>query len=132
MDTYLLAIGWWNFIGSIMMLGMFYEPFGQKMLNEWCLMFKDKFTLDYWAKLWFGWASGLNIFFGLVNIMAVTWGYNEVKIFLIWLDIIAYLIFVGLVVWGLKAERLLRPGAYSAFAIFGIWIVWGYLAVLQH
>lgn len=128
MDTYLLAIGWWNFAGSIMMLGFIYEPFGQKVLNEWTLMFKDKFTLDYWGKLWCFWASGLNIFFGLINILAVKWGYNDVKTFLIWFDIIAYLIFVGLVIWGLKAGRL-GSGGYSAFVIFGVWIIWGFLVV---
>ena len=73
MNTYLLAIGWWNLVGSIVMLGFLYQSFGQKMLNEWTLMFKDKFILDYWGKLWFVWAAGLNIFFGLVNIMAVKW-----------------------------------------------------------
>ena len=129
MNTYLLAIGWWNFGGSIMMLGMIYQPFGQKILNEWCLMFKDKFTLDYWGKLWFLWAVGLNIFFGLVNIMAVKWGYDDVKIFLIWFDIIAYLMFVGLAAWGLKVGRLLKPGAYTAFVIFSVWVVWGYWVV---
>jgi hypothetical protein len=129
MNTYLLAIGWWNFAGSIMMLGFLYQPFGQKMLNEWISMFKDKFVLDYWGKLWFVWAAGLNIFFGLVNIMAVKWGYTDVQTFLIWFDIIAYLIFVGLVIWGLKVGRLLRSGAYSAFFIFSIWIIWGYWVV---
>lgn len=129
MDTYLLAIGWWNLAGSIMMLGFIHEPFGQKVLNEWTLMFKDKFTLDYWGKLWCFWASGLNIFFGLINIIAVKWGYNDVKTFLIWFDMIAYLIFVGLLIWGLKAGRL-GSGSYSAFVVFGVWIIWGFLVVV--
>ncbi|MBK7811603.1 MAG: hypothetical protein IPO62_11560 [Saprospiraceae bacterium] len=51
MDTYLLAIGWWNFLGSLIMLGFIFEAFGQKVLNEWTLIFKDKFVLDYWGKL---------------------------------------------------------------------------------
>ncbi len=129
MNTYLLAIGWWNFAGSIMMLGFLYQPFGQKMLNEWTMIFKEKFVLDYWGKLWFVWAAGLNIFFGLVNIMAVKWGYEEVKLFLIWFDIIGYLMVVGFVVWGLKAGRLLRSGSIVAVVIFSIWIIWGYLVV---
>ena len=111
------------------MFGFLYQPFGQKMLNEWTFMFKDKFVLDYWGKLWFAWAAGLNIFFGLVNIMAVKWGYTDVQTFLIWFDIIAYLTFVGLVFWGLKVGRLLHSGAYSAFVIFSTWIIWGYWTV---
>ena len=129
MDKYLLAIGWWNFIGSLLMLGFFYEPFGKKILNEWTKMFITEFKLDYWSKLWLMWAVGLNIFFGIINIMAVKWGFNEVKIFLIWFDICAYLLFVGLAIWGIKAKRC-GSGIYSAFLIFAVWIIWGFLAVI--
>ena len=75
------------------------------------------------------WAIGLNIFFGLLNILAVKWGYIEVKTFLIWFDIIAYLMFVGLAIWGIKAKRT-GEGIYSAFIIFGVWIIWGLVSVL--
>lgn len=128
MDNYLLAIGWWNFAGSILMLGMLYQPFGKKVLNEWCLIFKPEFVLDYWGKLWFFWAIGLNIFFGLINLLSVRWGYDEVKRFLVWTDIVAYLIFVGLAIWGLKQGKL-GSGIYTAFVIFSVWIVWGYWVV---
>ncbi len=128
MDKYLLSIGWWNFIGSLTMLGFFNEWFGKKMLNEWTKMFVTEFKLDYWGKLWLMWAIGLNIFFGLINILAVKWGYNEVKIFLIWFDIFAYLLFVGLAIWGIIVKRC-GTGIYSAFLIFGVWIIWGFLAV---
>lgn len=129
MDTYLLAIGWWNFLGSIMMLGFFHQPFGKKMLNEWTKIFSTEFALDYWGKLWLIWAIGLNIFFGLINILAVKWGFIEVKMFLVWFDIIAYLLFVGLAIWGIKAKRC-GEGAYSVFIIFGVWIIWGLWVVI--
>ena len=128
MDTYLLSIGWWNFLGSIMMMSMVYQPFGQKMLVEWTQMFKEDFILNYWSKLWLFWASGLNIFFGLINILAVHWGYADVKLFLILLDIGIYISFIGLAAWGLKAGRC-GSGIYSALVIFIIWITWGYLAI---
>lgn len=128
MDTYLLALGWWNFAGSILMLGFFYEPFGRKMLNEWTLIFKIPFSLDYWGRLWLMWAAGLNIFFGLINILSVKWGYNDVKVFLVSVDIIAYLIFIGLSIWGLRAGKC-GPGIYTALAIFTFWIIWGFMAM---
>lgn len=129
MNAFLLAIGWWNLLGSIMMLGFPYEPFGQKVLNEWTLMFKEKFVLDYWGKLWCFWASGLNIFFALVNILSVYWGYEALKVFAIGSDIFAYLVFIGLVIWGLRAGRM-GMGGYVALALFCGWIVWGFLALL--
>jgi hypothetical protein len=129
MDTYLQAIGWWNFVGSFMMLGFLYEPFGKKMLNEWTKIFRDDFVLDYWGKLWLFWAAGLNIFFGLINIVAVYWGYEDVKLFLVYSDLIAYLIFIALAFWGLRAGRL-GEGAYSVFIIFGFWLAWGVYAII--
>lgn len=131
MDTYLLTLGWWNFIGSIMMIGFFHEPFGKKMLNKWTKIFKTEFILDYWGKFWLAWAIGLNIFFGLINIYAVKWGYYEVKTFLISFDLAAYLIFVGLAIWGRNSGRC-GSGIYSALAIFAMWIVWGFMALYSN
>lgn len=124
MDNYLLAIGWWNFAGSIMMLGFYYQPFGKQVLNEWTKIFKIEFALDYWGKLWMVWASGLNIFFGLINIMSVKWAYPDVQLFLIGADLTAYIFFILLAIWGIKAGRL-GSGFYSVLAIFTFWITWG-------
>jgi len=52
MNNFLLAIGWWNFAGSIIMLGFFNDSFAKKMMNEWTKIFKDEFRLDFWGKFW--------------------------------------------------------------------------------
>lgn len=124
MDTFLLSIGWWNFGGSITMLFFLNENFGKKMLNEWTKIFVTEFKLDYWTKLWLGWAAGINIFFGAVNIMSVKWGYAEVKEFLIYCDLFAYSIFMVLAFWGWQSKRL-GSGVYSVFLIFSGWLAWG-------
>ncbi len=124
MNTYLLSLGWWNLTGSILMIGFFNEAFGKKVLNEWTKIFSTEFALDYWGKFWLMWSIGLNIFFALMNILAVSWGYPEVKRFLIGFDIVAYLLFIGLAIWGMKAKRT-GEGIYYAFLIFGTWIIWG-------
>jgi len=105
MNYYLLALGWWNFIGSIMMVGFFNEKFGKKMLNDWCKIFITEFKLDYWSKFWLGWAIGLNIFFGLINIMAAGWDFIPLKQFIVCFDMFAYTAFVGLAVWGITSKR---------------------------
>jgi len=129
MNAFLTAIGWWNFLGSFIMVGMLNESFGKKLLNEWTQIFKENFTLNYWGKLWLFWAAGLNVFFGLVNIMSVQWEYNEIKEFLVYSDLIAYLIFFSLTIWGLKAGRL-GSGVYSVFIIFAFWICWGLWVII--
>ncbi|TND06969.1 MAG: hypothetical protein FD123_3433 [Bacteroidetes bacterium] len=124
MNNYLLALGWWNFAGSLMMIGFFHPPFGKKMLNDWTKIFSTEFSLDYWGKFWLAWAIGLNIFFGLVNILSVSWGYAEVQKFLVWADLSAYSLFVVLAFWGIRAGRC-GSGIYSALLIFAGWIGWG-------
>ena len=128
MNLYLQAIGWWNLIGSILMLFFLHQSFAQKLLVEWSQIFKESYSLSYYGKLWLFWAAGLNIIFGLLNIMASYWNYPEIKTFYIRMDIIAYILFILLAVWGLLAERC-GPGIYVAFIIFSIWIVWGIIAL---
>jgi hypothetical protein len=128
MDTFLLSLGWWNFIGSLMMLAFLYEPFGKKMLNDWTMIFVEEFTLNFWSKLWMAWAAGLNVFFGSVNILAVKWALPELKIFLVISDLAAYLIFMILAIKAYR-EKKLGSGAYSVFVIFAAWIIWGIAAL---
>ena len=45
MNNYLNAVGWWNFAGSLMMIGMLNQSFGKKMLNDWTKIFKTEFEL---------------------------------------------------------------------------------------
>ncbi|MFZ5554632.1 MAG: hypothetical protein ACOZCO_16040 [Bacteroidota bacterium] len=130
MQLYLQTLGWWNFIGSIMMLFFINEKFGNNMLVVWTKMFKDDFKLDYWGKLWLMWAAGINIFFGLINILSVHWGHLDVMTFLTQMDVGIYIVFVGLVIWGMKAGRM-GSGAWSAFVIFGVWIGWGIFSLMQ-
>src|SRR5688572_5788424 len=124
MQNYLAALGWWNFAGSFFMLGFFDERFGKKVLNEWTMLFKQEFKLNYWSKFWLFWAIGLNIFFGLINICAARWDFKELSIFLTIADVVAYVLFVFLAIWGIKAKRT-GSGIYSVFIIFGGWIAWG-------
>jgi hypothetical protein len=130
MDNYLIALGYWNFIGSLMMIGFFNETFGKKMLNEWTKIFATEFKLDYWGRFWMAWAIGLNIFFGLINILAAGWDLVQLKQFIIYFDMGAYAVFVGLAIWGIRSKHC-GTGIYSALVIFMIWIVWGLDALLQ-
>lgn len=130
MDNFLLSIGWWNFGGSFIMLLALHPGFGKKLFNEWTHIFKEPFILDYWGKFWLLWAGGLNIFFGLVNILAVKWAYAEVKTFLAYTDLVAYSAFILLAVWGIRAGRC-GSGIYSAFIIFSFWIGWACLALCK-
>lgn len=124
MDAFLMALGSWNFFGSLVMIGFFNQQFGKNMLNNWTKIFAREFTLDYWSKFWLGWAIGLNIFYGAVNIAAVYWAMIELKVMIICFDLFAYSMFMGLAIWG-KQTGNCGSGIYSVFIIFGFWIAWG-------
>ena len=130
MDTYLTALGWWNLIGSIFMLSLLNPSFGKKVFNEWTKIFKTEYEQGYWGRFWLAWVIGLNIFFALINIFSVHWGYEEIKKFCIICDLAAYSMFMGLAIWGIKAGRC-GSGIYSVFVIFGIWIGWGIITLVK-
>lgn len=124
MNTYLLSVGWWNLIGSFLMLGFLNTVFANKVLVTWTGIFKKELTSNYYTKLFIGWAVGLNIIFALINIMAAKWNFIELKSFMIWVDIISYILFIGLTFWGIITKNC-SSGIYVAILIFGVWIGWG-------
>jgi hypothetical protein len=124
MDEFMIALGSWNFFGSLLMIGFFNVSFGKKMLNEWTRIFTTEFTLDYWSKFWMGWAIGLNIFYGLINICAAYWSQVELKVIIILFDLLAYATFLVLAIWGHRSGRC-GSGIYSLYVIFGFWIAFG-------
>jgi len=130
MNSFLLAVGWWNFGGSLIMLFALNQKFGKKLFNDWTKIFKEEFTLDYWGKFWLFWAAGLNVFFGLVNVLSVKWGYEEIKYFLVYSDIFSYTVFLGLGIWGLVSGRC-AGGIYSVFVIFLFWLSWACYALMN-
>lgn len=126
LSTFLNAIGYWNFFGSVLMLFFLNEKFGKQVLNEWTKIFKTEFQLNYWSKLWLFWAAGINVFFGLINVMAVEWNNLQLQLFMLRTDLIAYSVFISLSVWGWRTGHL-GSGVYSVWIIFLGWIIWGVL-----
>lgn len=124
MEKFLLAVGWWNFGGSILMLFFLNEEFGKNILNKWTKIYNEPFVLSYWTRVWLFWAAGINVFFGLINVMSVKWGYPEIMRFLVLSDLAAYCVFFILAIWGFSTKKL-GSGAYSVFIIFAGWIAWG-------
>jgi hypothetical protein len=125
MDEFMIALGSWNFFGALLMIGFFNVSFVKKIMNDWTRIFVTEFTLDYWSKFWMGWAIGLNIFYGLINICAGYWLTPvELKVIIILFDVLAYSTFLVLAIWGHRSGRC-GAGIYSVYVIFGFWIAFG-------
>jgi len=128
MDLYLKAIGWWNLIGALFMLVFLSESIGNKVLVEWSKIFTEKYSVTYYVKFWLVFAIGLNLFYGLMNIMAGHWSLPNVSTAIIYMNVIAYICVLAMAIWGLVAGKC-GPGIYVGFVIFGIWILWGIQAL---
>ncbi len=124
MDLYLKAIGWWNLIGSLLMFFLLSESIANKVLIEWSAIFTEKYTATFYVKFWLVFAIGLNIFYGLVNIMAGYWEYDNIRSCIIWVDVIAYIGVLSVAIWGLVAGKC-GLGILVGFLIFSVWILWG-------
>lgn len=130
MDTYLTSIGWWNFIGSLLMLGMFNENFAKNMLYGWTKLFTIEIKIDFWFRFWMGWAIGLNIFYGAINILCVRWNVTEMKQVVIGFDVFAYGMFLFLLFRGFRSGIMGKEGFYSTLCIFSTWFIWGICSLL--
>lgn len=127
METYLYAVGGWNLFGSLVMLGLLNDNIGNKLLVNWTGIFAKPFSLNFYGKLFLGWAIGLNIFFASINIFIAMEPGFVLKQIVVAADIIAYLGFIGLVIWGLIVGNL-KSGGYVALLIFLGWVLWGGLS----
>lgn len=124
MNEFLIALGIWNFFGTVLLFFCLNLDFGKKVLNEWTKIFSKEFKLDYWSKFWMAWALGLNMFFAVVNIMAADAAAIELKVIIVLFDLLVYAAFILLAIWGKRSGNC-GTGIYSAIAIFFVWIIWG-------
>ena len=124
MNEFLISLGIWNFFGTVLLFFCFIQDFGKKVLNDWTKIFTKEFKLDYWSKFWMAWALGLNLFYAVVNIMSADAADIELKVVIILFDILAYITFLGLAIWGKRSGNC-GSGIYSVIVIFSIWITWG-------
>src|SRR5262245_42870519 len=96
MNAYLLALGWWNLVGCGFMLLLLHPKWGPKLMNECVAVLSEPYNVDFYAALWVFWATGLNVFYALINILSVGWEFAPLMRFTAWTDVISYCIFLAL------------------------------------
>ena len=124
MELYLKTLGWWNLIGAILMFAFLSENIGNKILVQWSGIFTEEYSVNYYVKFWLVFAIGLNIFYGLINIMAGYWNHSNTNTFIACFNVIVYSVILLFSIWGLVAGKC-GTGIYVGFVIFAIWILWG-------
>ena len=131
MYTFLLVVGAWNFGGSLMMLGFVNEKFAHNVLVKWSGIFKETYTVNAYGRMWFIWAASLNVFFGLLDMLAWHWQFDPLGVCLSLMTLSAYLVVLILSIVALIRKKA-GPGIYFTIALFTAWIVWGVYGLLTH
>jgi len=123
LNSFFLSLGIYNLVGSIFLLTFLSNRFGNLVLFKYFKIFSDPYKIDSPGVLWLTWVVVFNVFFSLLNILAIRWDLQAQSDLLI-LDLITYVVFLLLTIIALFSPRY-SIGMYFNFPIFLFWIIWG-------
>jgi len=112
--TFLLAIGYWNLIGSIALYLMLYPAIADKVLRQWLEVITVPYDVGKYGSLWFIWTASTNTFFSVMNILAARWTHPS-QIVVICGDLFVYSVFLLFIVIFINNENYSRGLYISMF-----------------
>lgn len=121
-NYFLLAIGYWNLIGSIVLYLMLNPAIADKLLRQWIEITTFSPDLGKYGSIWLLWAATTNTFFSVINIYAVHWSTSS-KVTVIWGDSFVYCIFLLPMIVVFNNENYGR-GLYVSILLSIFWILW--------
>lgn len=123
MESYfLLAIGYWNLIGSIILYLMLNPAIADKVLRQWIEIITIPYDVGKHGSLWLVWAASTNIFFSIVNIAAAHWEETSQRT-VIWGDLFVYGILLLSMIAVFNHENY-GKGLYVSIFLGIFWILW--------
>ena len=127
-NYFLLAMGYWNLIGSIALYLMLNEAIADTILRQWTEIITQPYQIDKYNSLWLLWAATTNTFFSAINIFAAEWE-SATQATVIGGDVFVYGIFLLSSIAALKQETYGR-GLYITLVLKVFWIFWAIYALL--
>lgn len=119
-NYFLLALGSWNLIGSIVLYLMLNEAIADRILRIWTEIITYPYRAGKYGSFWLLWAATTNAFFGMVNIVATYWELAS-KITVIYGDLFVYSALLLPMLVALKNENYGR-GLYISILLGIAWI----------
>ncbi|NJP10364.1 MAG: hypothetical protein HC866_13550 [Leptolyngbyaceae cyanobacterium RU_5_1] len=121
-NYFLLAIGYWNLIGSIVLYLMLNEAIADKILRQWIEIITVPYDVGKYGSLWLVWAASTNTFFSVINVLAVHWARTS-QVVVVCGDLFVYGIFLLSIIVVLNDKNYGR-GLYVSIFLTIFWMLW--------
>jgi hypothetical protein len=121
-NYFLLAVGYWNLVGSIALYLMLNEAIADKLLRQWTKIITQPNEIGKYGSLWLVWAATTNTFFSVVNVFAVSWEQAS-QVTVICGDLFVYGILLLSMIVALNNKNYGR-GVYIAILLSIFWMLW--------
>uniref|UniRef100_A0A832H3B3 TspO protein n=1 Tax=Oscillatoriales cyanobacterium SpSt-402 TaxID=2282168 RepID=A0A832H3B3_9CYAN len=123
MESYfLLAIGCWNLIGSIVLYFMLNPAIADKILRQWIELITVPYEVGKYGSLWLVWAASTNMFFSVINVLAIHWA-RASQVVVICGDLFVYGILLLSMIVVLNDKGYGR-GLYISIFLSIFWMLW--------
>ena len=126
---FLLSVGYWNLIGSIVLYLMLNQAFADKVMRQWTSIFAYPYDIGKYGSLWLLWAATTNTFYSIINIFAAHWD-KEVQTTVIYGNVFIYGLFLTLSIFALKNENY-GKGNYVNIILFLFWLGWAIYCLIK-
>jgi hypothetical protein len=126
---FLLSVGYWNLIGSIVLYLMLNQAFADKVMREWTFIFAYPYDIGKYGSLWLLWAATTNTFYSIINIFAAQWD-TEIQTTVIAGNVFIYGSFLILSILAIKNENY-GKGNYVNIILFLFWISWALYCLIK-
>lgn len=130
MSDFLLWIGLYNLIGSIMLMAMHFERIADTLLRRATEIIAEPYLHGAYGRLWLWWAATMNLFVGVVMLLATRWEavvQKEIILAVVGIYVLMYLVMV----FGGRKPKY-GSGIYVTHVLWLIQIAWGIYTFLHN
>lgn len=126
-NYFLLAIGYWNLIGSVVLYFMLNPAIADTILRQWIEIITVPYEVGKYGSLWLVWAASTNTFFSVMNVFAVHSAHAS-QIVVICGDLFVY----GILLLSMLAvfnNKSYGRGLYVSICLSIFWMLWAIYAL---
>ncbi|MEB3236359.1 MAG: hypothetical protein VKO64_01880 [Candidatus Sericytochromatia bacterium] len=73
MTTFLVWIGWYNVLGSLVLFALLHPNMAHALLHAWTRILSQPWSPGPLGRLWLSWAAACNLALGFLMVRAAAW-----------------------------------------------------------
>lgn len=130
MAAFLLWIGLYNLLGSLLLMAMHDQRLADWLLSKGTQMVSEPYEHGRFGRLWLWWAATSNMFLGAVMMLASRWPTDIQREVTIMALAVYAIMYVVCIVGGRKRPPW-GPGVASLHVLWPAQMAWGVWALIQ-